>query len=147
MSMTYGITEAATMKAEFQAKPMTLSEPPNLKLPLEILKHIMNCAQSSRIPGMPLGKLYICVRAVVYALFTPVVYPTRRANPGNRPFYAPNASAPARKTSDDLFAISYRFYHDECTMDEILIGRFFEILGPAEQDLQHTIISMPNSTF
>ena len=129
MTVLHGATDIATMKTAFPSMPMTLEGPQTLKTLLAIQQHLINCAQSFRVEGRPLGLLNLAIPAPVYQLYTADPYPVRAINPGDRPLYAGNVGQVARANIDNIFAVNYRTYHNEQNMDEALIDRLFSMLG------------------
>ena len=148
MAAINGTTTAATMKESFPSMPPVTDSTPTLKSLLACLQHIINCAQSFRITGQPLGLLNIAIPAPAYVLYTADAYPARTNSPGERPFYAPNAGSIARLNTENLFAIAYRQHHDERTMDSLLIDRLYAMLGiERAQDLRDAVVALADPTF
>ena len=83
MTVLHGATELATMKTAFPSMPMTLEGPQTLTTLLAIQQHLINCAQSFRVEGRPLGLLNLAIPAQVYQLYTADPYPARAVNPGD----------------------------------------------------------------
>ena len=75
-------------------------------------------------------------------------YPQRTVDPGARPVYAPNAGAVAQRNTENIFAINYRAHHNEKHMDQALIDRMFQCIGPDKaQDLRDNLVNVVNPTF
>ena len=148
MSSLHGVTDIATLKAAFPSRPSIHDGPQTLKMLLGIQQHLINCAQSFRVNGRPLGLLNLAIPAQVYVLYTADAYPARTADPGAMPQVAPNAGAVARLNTENLFAIEYRSHHNEKNMDEALIDRMYTMLGvDRAQDLRDSLINVVNPTF
>ena len=148
MTVLHGATELATMKTAFPSMPMTLEGPQTLTTLLAIQQHLINCAQSFRVEGRPLGLLNLAIPAQVYQLYTADPYPARAVNPGDRPLYAGNVGQVARANIDNIFAVNYRNYHNEQNMDEALIDRLYSMLGAERaQDLRDSLVAMVNPSF
>ena len=150
MASLHGVTETATMKAAFPNMPngTNVTDIPSLKSLLSCLQHLVNCAQSFRVDGRPLGLLALAVTAPVYALYTPDAYPARSINPGANPAYHANAGPVPRLNVQNLFGTEYRTYQDENHMDEALIDRLYTMLGSDRaQDLRDRIMAIANPTF
>ena len=108
----------------------------------------MECAKSHRTPGHPLGKLYLAVQPAMYALYTQQAYPQRAGNPGDTPFYAVNSTAAVRKQADNTFGLLFCLHHDENTMDQALIERFYASIDMEyEMDMREAVVAIPNATF
>jgi len=87
MATNWGLTDLAAMRLGFPTVPSRFEGRPNLNILIRGLRHLMECAKSHRTPGQPLGKLYLCVLANTYAIYTAQAYPARAPNPGGAPFY------------------------------------------------------------
>ena len=129
MSALHSVTDIATLKAAFPSIPNIHDGPHTLKTLLSIQQHMINCAQSFRVNGRPLGLLNLAIPAQVYVLYTADAYPARTADPGNMPQFANNAGPIARLNTENLFAVQYRSHHNEKNMDEALIDRMYTMLG------------------
>ena len=95
MTSEYGCTDMSTMKDAFPMRPTTLEGRPELQGLLNCLKHLMSCAMSHHIHGLPLGKLYLVVGQETYVLFTADPYPAREPDPGQTPGYISTNGATA----------------------------------------------------
>ena len=102
---------------------------------------------TKRLPTAPLGHLYQYVPAAVYALHTADAYPVRVIDPGQQPtFVGPKADI-ARRNIENTFAVAYKLFQNENTMDLALIERFYGMLDDRVEDLRNEILGIVNPTF
>ena len=141
-------TDLAGMRAAFPSAPMPLRDRPTLKGLVRILSHLVDCAQSHRTPGQPMGKLHLVIPPTLWANYSAARYPRRTGDPGDVPFYGPNATQQQQKTTENNFSVQYKRFHDESTMDDALIERFYTLLPPEHaQDLRDVVVTIPNPSF
>ena len=85
-------TELADMRAAFPSAPMLMRDRPMLKGLVRMLSHLVDCAQSHRAPGQPKGKLHLVIPATLWRNYSVARYPQGTGDPGDVPFYEPNAT-------------------------------------------------------
>ena len=148
MAGLHGTTDVATMTMAFPSMPTMHQGLQTLKTLLQLQQHLINCAQTFRVDGRPMGYLDIAVGPQIYALYTANPYPVRTANPGPRVIYTAGANAIAQKNQENLFTLNYRNHHNEKHMDWALIDRLYSTLSPDRaQDLRDNVVAIADPSF
>ena len=141
-------TELANMGAAFPSASVHLRDRPALKGLVQILSHLVDCAQSHRTPGQPMEKLHLVIPLTLLANYLAARQPRRTGDPGDVPFYGPNATQQQQKTTENNFLVQYKQFHDKSSMDDALIERFYTLLPPEHaQDLRDVVVTIPNPSF
>jgi len=88
-------TNKAEMLAAFPAAPPAISGKPTIGELVQILQHLMACAQSHQIVISRLNLLYVCIPEQLYHHNnnTNEPYPNDPANPGTTPIFTPGYDA------------------------------------------------------
>ena len=94
------------MKAGFPMAPPAIVGRPNAKSLFDLLLHLINCAQSHRVPGNNgLNLLHIAVQGQMYNHFLDAAaggaQPPRAQNPGDTPTHAPGGD-PGQRSNEKL---------------------------------------------
>ena len=119
-----------------------------LKSLLLILKHLAECGKSHIVHGRALGLLHLVLELGLYNIYFQGLYPARAQDPGQVPFYAASNTRLECKRIEDLFEVQYRKHHDEHTMDESLIERFYsESQDTYAQDITERMMRVARPTF
>ena len=131
MSGVYSPKAKADMKAGFPMAPPAIVGRPNAKSLFDLLLHLINCAQSHRVPGNNgLNLLHIAVQGQMYNHFLDAAaggaQPPRAQNPGDTPTHVPGGDAGQRSNEKLTWERDMKAHVEENNMEGGLIERMLE---------------------
>ena len=117
------------MRAKFpKIKPRQIEGQPDLAGLLRMYSYLKRCAKSHRVPGTPLGLLWMAVRPAVWNIYSPTPYPAQTPDPGPNPVYANNAGQVAITRANNNWKLANKKRQDEEMMDQLLIEEFMGVI-------------------
>lgn len=119
----------STILGGFPAKVAPIEGNPTLREQIQILWHIMNCAQSHYTDHSTMNWLYVCLPADLYKRFTIEAYPVPPASPGDNSRISENNNATENERIKHKYDMDKNHYLEDKHMNQALIDRLSTLVS------------------